>query len=290
MIPKFISPMLLKRTPSPLSSKNFLAEPKIDGIRGLFVYQESQAQLWSRHQTNITNQFPELCIKPAAADSVILDGEVAMYNPAQSDFDFDGVMDRFRLKNELKIKLAAERSPAAFLAWDILFYNGQDLRMLPLYKRKDILNEILVEHSSLSKVISIPGIQGLNLANQIMERDWEGCVFKEIESSYQTGKRSDQWLKWLNYKSKIVYITGIRKKKFGWMLGSEHAGKLQPAGLLELGTSEVSRSEVWQLARKSILKEDSSFYYLEPDIKIQVKYVRLTRNGYMRTPSFQRIC
>ncbi|WP_145949526.1 ATP-dependent DNA ligase [Paenibacillus sp. Y412MC10] len=285
----FQPPMLLETTPSPISSSEYIAEPKIDGIRGVFVFESNRAQLWSRHQTNFTKQYPELCKKPVSGESVILDGEVAMYNPSIADFDFDGVMDRFRLRNELKIKFAAERNPAVFIVWDVLFHNGRDLRMLPLHKRKTILNEILCEHDSLSKVASLPGEQGVALANQIVERGWEGCVYKKIDSPYLIGKRSSTWMKWLNNKTSQAYITGIRKKKFGWMLSIMQNGTLLPAGILELGTSEGARKKVWQHAKGRIINEDSNFYYLEPDpaLMITAKYARVTRNGYMRTPSFK---
>ncbi|MGG3152412.1 ATP-dependent DNA ligase [Paenibacillus glucanolyticus] len=280
--------MLLEKTPSPLTSSKYLAEPKIDGVRGLLIGDTNYSRLWSRHQTDMTNQFPEICKKINKGRSIILDGEVASFNPDLSDFDFDSVMDRFRLRNEFKIKIAAERSPTTFIAWDILYYNGQDLRGLPLYKRKEILNEVLIDDGVISKVASLSGLHGENLAKQVVERGWEGCVYKEVESSYQTGKRSKQWLKWLNYKEQEVYVTGIRKKKFGYMLSRFEQGEYKPAGILELGTSQQIRSKVWNIARTNINKEDSSYYYLLPTpvLRIKVKYVRLTRNGFMRTPSF----
>ncbi|MGE7056263.1 ATP-dependent DNA ligase, partial [Paenibacillus glucanolyticus] len=71
----FIDPMLLATVPAPFSDSRYIYEPKIDGHRLLFSQQSGRIRLYTRHETECTQQYPELLVP--FDDDILLDGEVA---------------------------------------------------------------------------------------------------------------------------------------------------------------------------------------------------------------------
>lgn len=52
--------------------------------------------------------------------------------------------------DEFKIKLAANKNPVQFVAYDILYFDGKDLTDKPLMVRKEILSKTVTEGHGLS--------------------------------------------------------------------------------------------------------------------------------------------
>jgi DNA ligase 1 len=98
-------------------------------------------------------------------------------------------------------------------------------------------------------------------------------------SHYLVGKRSQSWLKLINYQNDDVIITGLRKGEFGLLL-SFLDGK--PAGVMEF-IPPADRKELYK--QQQVVSEDDKFIYIEP-VKCRVKYRNLTKAGFLRIPSF----
>ncbi|WP_397370812.1 ATP-dependent DNA ligase [Paenibacillus glycanilyticus] len=54
-------------------------------------------KLWTRHENDVTQKYPELHTPSLNCTSCILDGEVAYIDPATGMIDFESVMERFRM-------------------------------------------------------------------------------------------------------------------------------------------------------------------------------------------------
>lgn len=165
-----------------------------------------------------------------------------------------------------------------YCIFDILQYNGEKLYSLPLISRKEILNEVIPEHAYINTVQWIKG-NGVAYFNLVKQNDLEGIVLKKSESCYEVGKRSYNWIKVINYKYDTVYLTGLRKNKFGVLL-SFLDGK--SAGLMEF-MPIVERKRLY--SSLSLISENDKFKFIEP-IKCRVKYRNLTKKGKLRIPSF----
>jgi DNA ligase-1 len=165
-----------------------------------------------------------------------------------------------------------------------LLYKGQDLRSLPLMKRKEILHSVLSPHKLITPVLYLDGMFGSKLADETKKRNMEGVTFKRKNSTYKSG-RHKEWMKLVHYKTAEVIIGGYRKEKFGWLL--RHPETFEPLGIMELGTNSEDRKRFAQQSKPLITGEDSKYVYIEPSIRIRVKFPRYSRNGYLRTPSFQ---
>lgn len=113
----------------PFSDPKWLFEPKWDGYRALCYFGENVKYI-SRRKKDLKKRFPELQAVQVKAESAIIDGEITAID--------DHGLPCF---NELK---RTRRSCAVvFYAFDLLALNGEDLRTLPLLKRKANLKRIL---------------------------------------------------------------------------------------------------------------------------------------------------
>ncbi|PAE43434.1 ATP-dependent DNA ligase [Bacillus sp. 7884-1] len=161
----------------------------------------------------------------------------------------------------------------------MLYHKGEKVTHLPLYKRKEILNDLIpVNTPILSKVMCIDS-NGIPLFELIKEQGLEGIVLKKKDSSYEIGKRSHSWLKVINYLYKNVIVNGYRKGEFGWLLSYED-GKY--AGIMELGVPKDEKKRIYQLTKQD---ENDKFVFIEPQ-SCYVKYRNITKTSLLRLPSY----
>ncbi|WP_342042587.1 ATP-dependent DNA ligase [Bacillus sp. OTU2372] len=268
----FISPMLLHKSKEPFSSDDYITELKLDGIRLIYSVDEAgKARLYSRHNNEITSKFPEihnLDIPPGT----VLDGEIIISDIFGKP-DFEAVMSRFMSSRD--------KTPVTFVTFDVIQHKGERITNLPLLERKDILAEIVPEDNTL--IAKTQFIQGNGEAyfDAVKAQALEGIVLKRKDSRYEVGKRSNSWLKVINYQYLDAYVVGYRNqpKKFGFLLAFEDG---RYAGVMELGVPEAARRDVYV---KPMIREEKDFTFIEP-LKCRVKYRNLTKAGLLRLPSF----
>jgi DNA ligase-1 len=178
--------------------QEWIAEWKWDGIRGQLIKREGQLFVWSRGEELITDKFPEYhVLKGLLPDGVVLDGEILPFR--ESPLPFAILQTRIGRKNVSKKNL--QEAPVIFLAYDILEFNGEDIRGLSMAGRRKLLERIVAE-------VSHPAIQ---LSPAIEFSDWkelkeirtgarkmgsEGIMLKRKNSIYQSGRKRGDWWKW----------------------------------------------------------------------------------------------
>lgn len=285
----FIDPMLLATAPGPFSDSRFIFEPKIDGHRLIYSQVDGVVRLYTRHNNDCTRQYPEINGSTCALfpHDIVLDGEIACVDPATGNSDFEAVMARFQARKANKITSLSVSQPATFVIFDVLQYNGEDLRRLPLMARKEILAQIPLPSASFGIVPYIEGA-GEALFEQIEARGMEGVVSKRKDSVYETGRRSDNWRKVINWSYADVFITGYRKEEFGWLAAvpTIDNAKMRPAGIIELGANPTHKKAFYNVVKPLITGEDRNFVYVEPRIRARVKMRNWTRSGMLRNPVF----
>jgi bifunctional non-homologous end joining protein LigD len=83
-----------------------------------------------------------------------------------------------------------------FVAFDLLFLDGKDLRTFPLIERKAMLKKLL--RRKRSRILYLDHVErdGRLLFEQIVRMDLEGIVCKQRNSPYKvTEKPSRYWVK-----------------------------------------------------------------------------------------------
>src|SRR5262245_42289169 len=182
MLPR-IFPIRLSRRPEPFDSDEYLYELKIDGFRALAHIADGKGELISRNG-NVFRGFAELATWIAEhlkVENAMLDGEIAC---------IDG--NGRPIFNDLLFR----KSTCIFVAFDLLYLNGKDLRTLPLIERKRQLRKLLGRRRSRILYLDHVENDGKLLFEQIVKMDLEGMVCKRKSSPYRaTEKPSPYWIK-----------------------------------------------------------------------------------------------
>ena len=119
-------------------------------------------------------------------DNAVLDGEIACVDESGRPIFRD---------------LLFRRQHCAFIAFDLLFLNGKDLRTLPLLERKAILKKLLRRKRSRILYLDHVECDGRLLFEQIIAMDLEAIVCKRKNSPYKVSEKpSRHWIKVKNPK------------------------------------------------------------------------------------------
>lgn len=190
----FMKPMLMTEHDKPFDDPNYIFEPIIDGHRLQLSLIASKVKLYTRHSNDITRQYPELHNVPMRQPAdVILDGEVAYVNPVTGAVEFDTLQERYRMKKEPRIREAKRSNPVIFFVFDILYYNGLDLRNTPLFARKKLLQLVLEDNAFYKKMLYVEN-EGVALFDLVQRSELEGVACKRKDSLYAEG-RTNSWIK-----------------------------------------------------------------------------------------------
>jgi DNA ligase-1 len=185
------------------------AEWKWDGIRGQMIKRNNELFVWSRGEELMTEKFPEYhALKNHLPNGVVLDGEILVAkDPSPLErgrgevfpLPFALLQTRIGRKNITKKQLT--EAPIHFFAYDLLEYEGNDMRETLLVERRILLEKIVKEinHPALllSPVISFTTWEELtNLRMQSRNIGSEGIMLKRKDSIYQVGRKRGDWWKW----------------------------------------------------------------------------------------------
>lgn len=180
---------------SPGELPNLWLEDKYDGIRCQLHQRGSRVTLYSRDLKDVTDTFPELV---AAArrhpGEWILDGEVIA-------MDGERVLPFAELQRRLGRRegdlFLGDEVPVRYLAFDLLWSQGQDWMRRPLRERRQALDALDLPASfrraHLTPATSDQDIDAAFLAARA--RGNEGLMIKDPASPYSPGRRGLNWLK-----------------------------------------------------------------------------------------------
>jgi bifunctional non-homologous end joining protein LigD len=104
------------------------------------------------------------------------------------------VLDRNGVSRFNPLLIEKGRDVAVFYAFDLIWYNGDDLRHIPLIERKTRLSE-LVREGGCSRLLYAQHIEGVGkqFFNEICELDLEGVVAKRKMGLYREDR--PDWVK-----------------------------------------------------------------------------------------------
>jgi DNA ligase-1 len=194
---------------------DWLVEWKWDGIRAQLVLRGGRAWLWSRGEELVTERFPEIeragldwarAVAPSGA-GVVLDGEVLAWDAARDAPMPFAALQRRVTRRTLGAALLRE-VPAAFVAYDLLEWAGEDWRARPLAERRARLESLIPvpgQAQTPGAPRLSPRVSGADwralaaLRDASRERGVEGFMLKRLASAYGVGRtRADgaDWWKW----------------------------------------------------------------------------------------------
>ncbi|HYN16977.1 MAG TPA: DNA polymerase ligase N-terminal domain-containing protein, partial [Actinomycetes bacterium] len=191
--PPTYEPMMAVLTAEPFDDDEWLFEVKWDGHRCLANLGQA-TRLTSRTGRDMTGQFPELIDlhRQLAARNAVVDGEIVALDK-EGRPSFERMQDRFHRTPE-ELTRNKGRVPVQFLAFDLLWLDGQPLLDLPLVERRARLVEVLVETKDI-RLSQVVGGAGTDFFEQVRALQLEGIVAKRAASPYRPGIRSHDWRK-----------------------------------------------------------------------------------------------
>lgn len=195
--PFFLASPLQDQPASLGDPADWQAEWKWDGIRAQLIRRGGQTFIWSRGEELMTGRFPEIEVAAEALpDGVVLDGEILAWRDGQP-LPFAVLQKRIGRKKPGATTLA--KAPVAFLAYDCLEWDGEDVRQTPLAARLRYLDRALARATDLLRSTPVKFQRWADLATHreaSRQRGVEGLMLKRSSSPYRVGRTRGDWWKW----------------------------------------------------------------------------------------------
>ena len=168
-------------------------EPKWDGFRTIVFRDGDEVVLGSRSEKPLTRYFPELieALKASIPNRCVLDGEIIVASGER--LDFEALQQRIHPAAS-RVKLLAEQTPAAFVAFDMLAIASDDLMGAPFSERCKKLQAALGGTGGGGSIFLTPSTADLPTAQEWFVRlegaGLDGVVAKPLDGLYQPDKRA----------------------------------------------------------------------------------------------------
>lgn len=280
--------MLATLVREPFSDKDWIFEPKLDGVRCLAFRKGSKLDLFSRNHIRLNDEFPELIsgLLHQPASSFIVDGEIVALEHGVS---------RFSLLQKRKQK----RVPTFYYIFDVLFLEGCDLTHLELRYRKELLEKAFAVDDPL-RLSRHRGAQGESYYREACKKGWEGLIAKRAASEY-VHRRSWDWQKLKCENQQEFVIVGYTEpagQRVGIgavLVGFYEKGKLLYAGKVGTGFDtqtlrdlETKLSAIERPAPACIFdsRKKAGVHWVQPKFVAQIGFTEWTGAGKLRHPRY----
>ncbi|MER7667584.1 ATP-dependent DNA ligase [Kitasatospora sp. NPDC096128] len=228
-------------------------EAKWDGFRSIVFRDGDEVELGSRTGKPLTRYFPELvaAFRRELPPRCVLDGEVVIARDGR--LRFEELLERIHPAAS-RVKLLAERTPASFIAFDLLALGDDPLVDEPLSVRRAALETALA--GAADPVFTAPASTDRELA-QTWFAEYEGAgldgvVAKPLDQPYRPGERTMFKIK--HERTADCVVAGYREHKSGPVVGSlllgihDDEGRLQHVGVCAAFSMARRRELVEELA------------------------------------------
>lgn len=262
----------------------WLVEWKWDGIRAQCVRRRGQMALWSRGEELITERFPEL--HPAAETlphGVVLDGEIVAWK--DGEVMPYGVLQR-RIGRKTVGKKLLDEAPVRLIAFDLLEFDGRDIRARPLVERRKLLEALLAAlpddpHLGLSPVECAATWDELAaVRQQSRQRNVEGLMLKRLDSPYGVGRVTGQWWKWKIDPHTIDAVLIYAQRGHGrraslytdYTFGVWSNGELVPFAKAYSGLTDEEIHQVDRFVRHNTLEKHGPVRRVKPQLVFELAF------------------
>jgi bifunctional non-homologous end joining protein LigD len=287
-MPEYIAPMLCTLVKDPVQTQEYIYELKWDGYRILSRVENSQVRMDSRGGLDYTGRYPLIAeALQSLGHDLMIDGEVVVLNEeGKPDFD------TLQLYN-------GKRTPIRYCVFDLLYLDGNDLKELPLYQRKELLESLVKDQDIF--LFSESFDDGEALYDRVVKDNLEGIVAKMKESRYVPGARNYDWLKIPTRKRQEFVIGGWaesdKSRSFKSLLfGAYENGKLQwigrsgggykqaemPGILKQLQEIETDKSP---FDNQILDTKGAKTHFVKPLLVANFEFATWTKSGRIRKPA-----
>lgn len=278
--------MLAKAPKGTENLSDWIMEPKYDGHRMIAVVNEGRVAMFARSGVDKSGKLPAVEAALSALPNCIVDGEVVAAN--FTDSAGWGSVQSVLGANDV------QSDALVFVVFDVLSVMDADVKQEPYTRRREML-DLLMQHidayveaaveEQAPVVISPQFSFDAEAIQRMMDEGWEGAIVKNPRATYQSGRRSPDWLKFKAVHTEDVIVTGATegKGKFSGMIGALVFSQYDENGRL------VERGQCSGMTDK----ERSHFTYLRDndqleDVVIEVAHMGVMPTGGLRHPQYKR--
>ncbi|MBY5785305.1 ATP-dependent DNA ligase [Rhizobium leguminosarum] len=295
-MPDRIEPCLALLKRKPPKGDDWVYEIKWDGYRLAVHIEPTGIRILTRGGHDWTDRFPT--IKLAAmwlpVGTAILDGEAVVLDE-QGRPDFGLLQQSLGGRGGKKMS-----SDAIFMAFDLLYFDGHDLRKSELDVRRHLLEDLVMPASGqgdirLSEEIEADGEQLLASA---CEHGLEGIIAKRRDAPYRSGRLGD-WLKIKCIQSDSFVIVGYERSTVAragigrLLLAARKGKKLVYVGGVGTGFNERNAYELREkldgliTSTPAAVVDRKGAIFVKPKLIAEIEYRAWTDDGKLRHASYK---
>jgi DNA ligase-1 len=259
--PFFLASPLLDSLESLGNLKDWIFEHKWDGIRSQTIVRNKKIFIWSRGEEIVTESFPEIVVDlQKLPNGTVIDGELLAYHNNEP-LAFSVLQRRIgRIGKNISKKILSE-APVRLMAYDLLEFEGKDIRETPISERRRLLVNLLKNIKTnilFSKELEAKTWDEVQILRENARKfQAEGLVIKRKDSSYQSGRKRGDWWKFkvdpLSLDVVMVYVQAGSGKRanfftdYTFAVWSSDKSELIPIGKSYRGLTddEIKELDAW---------------------------------------------
>jgi DNA ligase-1 len=284
-----------------LDPADYIAEWKWDGIRVQAVNDDGVRRLYSRTGEDISGSFPDV-IEALNFDGAI-DGELLVRRGA--DVAPFGDLQK-RLGRKVVGKAMLDSHPAGLRVYDMMIWDGRDLRDLPHQDRRAILQQAdfgsnRIDVSPLLDFTTWDDLAALRADPPSIVI--EGVMIKRRDSAYVGGRPRGPWFKWkrdpMVVDAVMLYAQRGHGKRSGFYsdftFGLWDGDHLVPVGKAYFGFTDKELRELDRFVRTNTTERFGPVRSVAPKLVLEVAFEGLNASARhksgvaMRFPRISRI-
>ncbi|HEX2210157.1 MAG TPA: DNA ligase D [Longimicrobium sp.] len=298
--------MLATLARTPPAGREWVFEPKYDGIRAIAVVTGGAVALLTRNGNDKAPQFPELVqalreLRAEVGADLVLDGEVVALRDGKI-VRFEALQGRMHIEKRGAIARLAREEPAAYVAYDLLLTGREPLVADPLTRRRAALEARLEGRQTERLRLGERSADAAELMERARRGGWEGIIAKRASSRYEPGARSKNWLKVKLTPQEEFVIGGWTDptnpaRRLGAILLGEFSaeGRLRYVGHTGKGFSERTLKTLHG-ALTALERDDPPFdpaphlvqghHWADPVLVAEIRYAERTSAGKLRDSTY----
>jgi len=281
-------PMLADRVSGPASLERTTTrlrfEVKYDGYRALAGLSAGAVALISRNRLDFGARFPALtrALGSLRVGEAVLDGEIVAIDGA----------------GRSRFELIGSTAPHRYVVFDVLWWEGRDVRRLALEDRVALLGALGTLRPPLQRAEVLEG-SATEVLEQARERGLEGVIAKRSGSTY-VGARSHHWLKLKLLEREELAIAGFIPIRTGapaigaLLLAVRDGARFRFAGKVGTGFDDATRRDLYRRlstqppadAPADGAPRMRDARWVRPTLVAEIAFTEWTADGRLRHPVF----
>jgi len=292
VMPDFIGPQLCETLERPPLGGGWIHEIKFDGYRIQMRLENGEATLKTRKGLDWTGKYPAIATLAATLPDAIIDGEICA-------LDENGAPDFAALQAALS---EGKTDALVYFAFDLLFEGNEDLRPLPLTKRKERLQKLLNDAGEDPRLRFVEHFEtgGDAVLRSACKLSLEGIVSKRANAPYVSG-RTDTWAKSKcraghevvigayaktsgKFRSLLVGVNSGNHFVYVGRVGTGYGAKVVETILPRLRELETNKSPFTGIGAPT---RDPDIAWVKPELVAEIQFAGWTADGLVRQAAFK---